>query len=118
MFIVKLHRIPQMCGFACVLLFILNSAVADPIKWNSLNKVEKYVVKAHKAKWKNYSESKQRNILKKADSIIKGIYRYKKWVKSLSKEQQIEIGKKFKEMKGMKPEAFKKYADKLRKAKK
>ena len=115
MFIVKLHRIPQMCGFACVLLFMLNSAIADPIKWNSLNKVEKHVVKAHKTKWKDYSESKQRNILKKADSVIKGIYRYKKWVKSLSKEKQIEIGKKFKEMK---PEAFKKYADKLRKAEK
>ena len=113
----KLHRIPripQICGFACVLLFMLNSAIADPIKWNSLNKVEKHVLKEHKAKWQDYSESKQRNILKKADSVIKGIYRYKKWVKSLSKEKQIEIGKKFKEMR---PEAFKKYADKLRKTK-
>jgi len=112
-FIVKVHRIPQVCGFACVLLFMLNSATADPIKWKSLNKVQKHVVKEHKAKWSDYSEDRQKNILKKANSTIRGIYRYKKWVKSLSKEKQIEIGKKFREMK---PEAFKKYADKLMKA--
>lgn len=106
-------RLLQMCGSVCILFFFaLNSAAADPIKWSALSKMQKHVIKEHKAKWSSYSEDKQKTILKKAKSIVKGMLHYKRWVKSLSKEKQVELEKKFKTMK---PREFKIYADKLRK---
>jgi len=110
----KLHRVFHMYRFACILFFfMLNSAVADPIKWGSLSKMQQHVIKEHKAKWNDYSEDKQSNILSKARSVVKGMQHYKKWVKGLSKKEQRELERKFREMK---PRAFKKYADKLMKA--
>ena len=110
----KLHRVSHLCGCTCVLFFfMLNQAIADSVKWNSLSKMQKHVIKEHKSKWDDYSENKQKSILKKTKNIVKGMLHYKKWVKSLSEKEQKELEKKFKEMK---PRAFKKYADKLMKA--
>lgn len=109
----KLYRICRLCGSAGILcLFMLSSAVADPVKWDSLSKMQKHVVKEHKAKWNDYSEDKQNKILKKSAPIVKRMEHYKKWVKELPNKERRELEKKFKEMK---PEAFKKYADKLMK---
>lgn len=110
----NVHRISQMCGAISVLflLMLLNPAIADPVKWDTLNKVERHVIKKHKSKWNDYSENKQNGILKKASSTIKGIHRYKKWVKELPKEQQEKLKQKFKEMN---PKKFKEYTDKLMK---
>jgi hypothetical protein len=105
-----------MCGAVCVLfLLMLNSAVAEPKKWDSLSKMQKHVIKEHEVKWSSYSEDKQNGILKKTKNIVKGMQHYKKWVKKLSKKEQKDLEEKFKKMK---PVAFKKYTDKLMKAKK
>lgn len=86
--------------------------MAEPVKWDTLSKMQKHVMKEHKTKWDDYSEGKQDTILKATKPIVKRMEHYKQWVKKLPNKERLELEKKFKEMD---PKAFKKYVDKLMK---